>query len=122
MSIRDEMPPIYRAMLDTMLMQARNVSWAERGEVIAGTFGALQHIKQSDPTVDPEGELPLFIAALVEDCGTPPVTEAEQAMLYSMSSVAEHREAGEAWIAANPEAVAALEGDSEPPQSEPTLH
>lgn len=102
MKPRNDVHPFLHPLLDSILDKCRLLTWSEREEVIGAATVAIFKGRNLPVEIDAAAEFPKVIAAVIAELGTPPVTEEPQAFLYSLSSVKDHVEEGEAWMEDNP--------------------
>ncbi|MBP2299860.1 hypothetical protein [Azospirillum picis] len=108
MTTHAELHPFLRPLLDRVLEKCRSLTWPEREELVGAAIVAIFKGQTLSPGMDPDAEFPRFIAAVIDRLGAPPVVEESQALLYSLSSMGDHVEAGESWMDEHSEETALL--------------
>lgn len=122
MPASDEVHPQLRESLQSFLFRARSLSWPKREELAGMALDALLDADDLPSDLSPTAEYQKIVAAMIRDLGEPPVTEGEQAILYSLSASMSHRTAGEAWLEAHPEEAFTLAGNDVPVIGAATRH
>ena len=107
MNAYDYLAPPLQMLVDRLAVEtAPSEDWEVHRAYLASVFLALE---RHGPPLDPQEELSLVIAGLVERLGEPEIASAVQAGIYAASAKLEHRQAAAEWFDRHPDQFDAIQ-------------